>query len=364
MYPYYFFIINQIVFILMNAIGIWCAYLTYITDRKAKVNQYCSRAWVCLILWMDLFFISIFGPFLAYQKEILISQLSIKAVILLTGPMLIYAYFFMLYFPVESKRNYLFDKVYAFIWIILSFLAFTDLVAKRVEFEGLQLRIIGGELMNFFLLAAAISILLIMRNLFKKYFLLPKEEKIKVRYFAAGIFIIGVSIIIFLTVIPILRGGNFVDNPVYFLLVIYSVFFANFFAAYAILNKKLFNISVILTQLLVVVMGILLLITPFLINILWLKILLVFVFLLFCVFGWLIIRSSIRETRQKEILEQMVRERTKELQASKEELEKKVQDLEKWYKLNVGRSSRMAELKQKIKELESEVKGKDKDKET
>ena len=63
-----------------------------------------------------------------------------------------------------------------------------------------------------------------------------------------------------------------------------------------------------------------------------------------------------REIRQKEILEEKVKERTKELQAAYEDIKKRKEDLEKFYKLTVGRELRMIELKQKIKELEKEIK--------
>jgi hypothetical protein len=48
-----------------------------------------------------------------------------------------------------------------------------------------------------------------------------------------------------------------------------------------------------------------------------------------------------------------VKERTKELaQANKGLLERQA-EVEKWYKLTIGREMRMAELKDKIKDLEN-----------
>ncbi len=54
-------------------------------------------------------------------------------------------------------------------------------------------------------------------------------------------------------------------------------------------------------------------------------------------------------------LERRVEERTAELQKAKDELQGKVQDLEKFSNLTVGRELRMIELKKKIKELERKL---------
>ena len=130
------------------------------------------------------------------------------------------------------------------------------------------------------------------------------------------------------------------------------------FTALAITRYHLFGIRVILTELLVGVMGIILLFLPFVIETtLPMRALMIGVFLLFCFFGYLLIRYTYREIRQKEILEQKVKERTKELQTAYEEIKKRKEDLEKFYKLTVGRELRMIELKKKIKELEERVKG-------
>ena len=128
---------------------------------------------------------------------------------------------------------------------------------------------------------------------------------------------------------------------------------------FAILKYHLFEIRVILTELLVGVMGIILLFLPFVIETtLPMRVLMIGVFLLFCFFGYLLIQYTHREIKQKEILEQKVKERTKELQTAYEEIKKRKEDLEKFYKLTVGRELKMIELKQKIKELEERMREK------
>ena len=86
------------------------------------------------------------------------------------------------------------------------------------------------------------------------------------------------------------------------------------------------------------------------------KILMIGVFLVYCFIGYLLIKYTLNEVQQKETLEQKVKERTRELQGAYEDIKKRKEDLEKFYKLTVGRELRMIELKKQIKELEEKVK--------
>ena len=77
--------------------------------------------------------------------------------------------------------------------------------------------------------------------------------------------------------------------------------------------------------------------------------------ILISIFSWLAVRGVHREVEEKERLEGKVEERTKELKESYEEIKKRKEDLEKFYKLTVGRELRMVELKKQIKELEEKI---------
>jgi len=74
-------------------------------------------------------------------------------------------------------------------------------------------------------------------------------------------------------------------------------------------------------------------------------------FALILVFAWLAVRGVHREINEKQRLEKLVAERTKEVMERSAELEK-------WYKLTVGREIRMAELKKQIQGMEEEAKTK------
>jgi hypothetical protein len=114
--------------------------------------------------------------------------------------------------------------------------------------------------------------------------------------------------------------------------------------AFAITKYHLFETKVLLTEVLVGAMAVVLLILPFLMPSALLITISVVVFVLFCFVGYLLVKLTTKEVKAKENFENMVGERTKELAERNKELEK-------FYKLTIGRELRMAELKEKIKEL-------------
>jgi len=101
-----------------------------------------------------------------------------------------------------------------------------------------------------------------------------------------------------------------------------------FFSAIAIGYYRLFELKLILTEILVVAMGIILFLLPFAVHEWQLTILTSILFILFCFFGYLLIKSSQKELKQKEILEQTVKERTKSLETSRQTLIQTLEDVD------------------------------------
>jgi hypothetical protein len=79
-------------------------------------------------------------------------------------------------------------------------------------------------------------------------------------------------------------------------------------------------------------------------------------FFLILVFGWLAVRGVHREINEKERLEVIVKNRTKELLQSKKIAEDRAAELERWYNATIGRELKMAELKKTIEEMEVKLK--------
>ena len=106
--------------------------------------------------------------------------------------------------------------------------------------------------------------------------------------------------------IPLPPYGNF-------LVFLYPLIFS-----FAILRYHLFEIRVILTELLVVAMGVILLVLPFLMPGITLRVLTIAIFILFGIFSYLLIRSTYQEIRRREELQKAYAE-LKKLDVAKSE---------------------------------------------
>jgi len=192
-------------------------------------------------------------------------------------------------------------------------------------------------------------------------------KKMQIGYVLAGIFLHVLIVTAVSFILPLFKIYKWasLDSPSSLFFVVFSML--------AITRYRLFEIKVILTEVLVVVMGLVLFILPFTLQDKTLIFLTSGIFLLFCVFGFLLIRSTLREILQKEELEQKVRDRTKDLELAKnlaeervhalkiaknfaeektKEIIKKKEDLEKFYASTINRELTMIDLKNKIKTLE------------
>lgn len=263
--------------------------------------------------------------------------------------------YFSLNFPEEKRSPSLINLLIIIPVLAVSYVVLFPGILKGIIFVG-EYKGFSFKLPNFYFyslyivgyFSASFAIL------FKKYFESSGFASLQIGYVIAGTLISAASGVIFGLFLPL--AGNF---NLYWLSPGLTMALT-VFTAYAILKHHLFDIRVILTEILVAVMGIILACLPFLMATNNLKILTSSVFLFYCLIGFLLIKATLKEINAKELLEEKVRERTKDLQKSKDDLEqsKKVaeeraRELEKWYNLTIGRELRMAELKEKIKEMEN-----------
>ena len=290
-----FFLINKIFVLSINLIGSWLFFWVYFADRKKRVNQLFSLMTIFILLWIDFGYFS--NLINSHSLALLLARLRFIAV----SFFFITVYFFSIYFPKKGKKYPILNKIILIIGgtLVLA-LAFTDLIVKNIEFKEWGTEIIFGKgLLTFYGILIVLTFLVI-DLLFKKYFELSKEEKIKTQYFLIGVLIFAFVNFIFNIISPV-----FYKTYRYYQIGDYSTIFPLLFTAYAIVKRQLFGIKVILTSVYVVAIAILLLINALVsktaFDFFWKGA----IFVLFLFFGQMLIKSVIEEVKRREEIEKI-----------------------------------------------------------
>lgn len=293
--------INQIFFFLVMTFGLWLAFWVYLADKENKMNRY---FFLMVMLW-------IFGEMTPYfifrnilvSKEVLIflPKLTLFSVFIF----LTFFYFFFLYFLREEKRFPFLNKVVPIIAVIGAFLSiFTDLFQRKIEATegGLGLDLIlttEGKVLWLGFIIFLISFIFI--RFIKNYFKSDQKERLRVQYVMMG-FSFWVVISLIFTVYFALIQNTFR----YTYLSNYSIFFLLGFTAYAIVKQELFGIRVVITTIFVGLIAILLGLDALVFtDQLLLQLFKGLVLFIFLYFGYLLIRSVMREIQQREEIERL-----------------------------------------------------------
>lgn len=353
---------DKFMLILISGIGAWLAVLVYTQSRGEKLNQYFALMILFLLIRLDFAFFGYAAPEISQTIAWFKASAAAGALFLLAA-----YYFYVLYFLKEKGKNIFLE------WIILAFSAFsvfisgfTNFIIKNVETTDWGVEIKFGELGMFLNAYVVFMSFVILCYFFRRYFSLSKTEKSQVFYFLLGALIFASANIVFTVIYP-----AFLGTVRYSPLGNYSTVFFFIFTAYAIVKRELFGVRVIFTTLVVALITILFLIDTLLLTPDFLfKVFKGIIIIIFIYFGYLLInatRSEIERRQEVEVLadelrklnetlEDKVKERTKELEKSKNIAEERAGEIEKWYKFTVGRELRMAELKVEIKKKEEEIK--------
>ncbi len=337
-------LIVKITLALVNILGFLLSFWVYGAGKKNKLHQWFVLMTFSVVLWVDFAFLG--NTVEKRELSIMFYRLNWLMVILFLVSSF---YFYVVYFLKISAL--VLRRIILAIGLMFAPLSlFSPLIIGDVVSQPWGNEIIFGWLNNFFNAYALAVAILIVGFLLKKYSGFDKTERLRTQYLVIGTFLFVSANIIFNIIIPSMKGTAayqyFGDHSAIILLG---------FTAYAIVKKELFRIKIILTQVLAVSMCAILLVLSFVIDILWIKTLLVIVFLMSCVFGYFLIKSAKTELQQKEILRELVQERTAELQKAFDELKSRKDELEKFYNLTIGRELKMAELKERIKKLSEEA---------
>lgn len=257
--------------------------------------------------------------------------------------LLMFYYMILHLFP-GLKRHRRLDYFEIFLCASASLLALSPAFIKVINPTQWGPNPILGQIKFFYFAAMVSCVLLVFYYIFKGFFTLSAGERGKYAYFITGFLFFAIGNTLFLIIFPLLGFAAAQYYPFgVFPFIVYVAF-----TAITIFRKGGFEVKSILTDLLVGIFGVVLLILPIFSEGL-LKTASMFIFIFFLVIGYLLIRYTHREVKQKEVLEQLVKERTRELA-------EKVAELNKWYHLTVGRELRMAELKDENRKLKEKLK--------
>ena len=283
-----------------------------------------------------------------YQSALLWNKLIFIGCALATWSFLIFSKIF----PEDSIPEKKYFSASFLLFGAAALISLTPLLIEKITLKENVSDITFGQGIYFYAIFLVGCLIAAVTNMIYKYSKTTDlSTKKTLRLLISGMAIFLILSIITNLLLPIFLKNFSLTNFAPF----YTVIFISIFA-FAILKYGFLNIKVIISEMLVAVMGTALFIFPFLMPTDTLAALAFGFFLLFLVIGYLLIKYTYKEINAKNLLEGLVQDRTKELEQSKKTAEERAAELERWYKLTIGREVRMAELKDKIKEMENKIK--------
>jgi len=308
-------LITKTLVFLINAIGIVLIFLVYFSNPKSRLNQIFVATTFLMFIWVDFAFLA------RLEGQAERSLLWIRIAWSITPLLFSLIYFLVIHFIGLQKKYRFLDIFNIFLGVLFIILGlFTDFVIKNIKFDGITLNIIYGQLVFLFFGAVFYLTILNFALLFKKYFESSvKEERIKILYLLIGLFffflmnsIFNIALPVFLRIVHLYEFGD------------YSTIILLCLIAYTIVKKELFGIKIIIPAVLISLITILLgldilVFTPDLLFKLYKGLVLV----IFLYFGYLLIRSVLREIESRERIkkaydmEKKAREQIEELTEAK-----------------------------------------------
>lgn len=307
---------NKILVLLIDFIGIWLAIIVYNNNPKGKLNKIFFGMIVSMFFWVN----SAYLAHLIGEHQIYLTLIFVKIAWIATPILFILLYFLVLYYLDKEKEYKILSLAVLFSGVIMVLtMGFTDLVVKEIEFIGIDLTIIYGKGMIPFLGIVFFFMCASLYLLFKEYVRCLPKERIRIEYLLVGIFIFYLANVIFNIVFPI------VFKIVYLYWIgDYSSIVLLGFIAYAIVRRDLFGIKVILATLLVSLITLLLGLDIFIFTQeIASKLYKGLVLVVFLYFGYLLIRSVLKEIESRERIkkaydiEKKAREQIEELTEAK-----------------------------------------------
>jgi len=220
---------------------------------------------------------------------------------------------FCFVFPTENKHLRFFQNIVYSIGIVLIFLSlFTPLVIKGITSTDWGTDLITGPFYPLFISFSFTCILGVVK-IFREYKKVTGVQKSQLQYLFLGLFLFTLINIFIHMIVPTIRGTR-----EFYQIGNYSILFLIGATAYAIAAHRLFDIRIILSEIFVVLIGLILFVQILTSETIWAKVLNAGVFVSFCIFGYFLIRATIREIKMR-----------KEVQKMANDLEKTYRELKK-----------------------------------
>ena len=294
--PNLFPLFNQISTILITFFGLFLAFWVYLANRKSRMNQ--SFFWLAIFISLWIVF-SFFGNTSTNQDfATLLGRLAYGSVALLFIPF----YYFPIFFLKEEKKHPLLNiLVIISCFFLFIFSVFTKLMVVGMDFTKFGAIPILGEGKFIYFGVLAVLIIFIIRRFVLNYVHFSRRERLKIQYFLMGFLIWVFMNLIFNIVLPV-----FQRTPQFWMLGNYSGIFLLAFTAYAIVKQELFGIKVVITVIFVALIAILLALDTLAFTTdIYLRILKGGALVIFLYFGYLMIRSVMREIKQRQEIEKL-----------------------------------------------------------
>jgi len=302
-------LIHKIVFILINFLGVGIIFWVYFSGRKIALNKLFVFWMMVTLFWINSGYFMNIGN--EIEKVFFLTKVAYGSIFLWFAM----AYFFFIHFLDEKKKFLILNKIIPAIGIPFFFLTiFADsLIIDVIRLNGWGYAPIfspWGKII-FYGLVVLLTFFIIQR-LLVGYFKSSLDKKLKFQYFFIGIFIFATMNVVFNVIFPL-----FLKEYRYFSLGNYSTIFLLGFTAYAIVKRELFGIKVVLTQFLVATIAILLLIQTILAPSIEGRLLNGGILAAFLFFGYLLIKSVLKEIKQREKIEEMAKQVQQAYEAEK-----------------------------------------------
>ena len=306
---------ETIFIMVIGFIGFFSGIIVYFKAPKKKVNQIFTFFTLSVLIWILGAFFSEIPKNLKFS--LILSRITYLGVLLAAT----FLFYFSFYFPketiLEKKWKYLTAGI-TIIFFLLTF--FSNLVIKGIILQSWGFNLEFGNLYYPFIVYCIFLVIVAIRKFLKNFKISSPLERLQLRYLLLGIIIFVAASIIVNVIIRAVIGSD-----IYYRFGNYSAIFLVVFTAFAITRYHLFEIRLILTEILVGAIGIILLIQVITAETLGRRIFSSIILILFSIFGYLLIKTTLEEIRRRQEIEKL----SEQIKTSNIRLESALKALEK-----------------------------------